>query len=162
VTLTDLAPLLPDYAVAAMREALPVFGQKIARFDRDDALLTGVETRTSSPVRVRRGKNLESINIAGLFPAGEGCGFAGGIMSAAIDGIRVAEALAEKMADLAATRAYSQGLLPGLTLCAGAVLCRRLTVDHAQMPKPLMAGEQGRHGCFAALKPQWAAQQNQF
>ena len=94
---TDLAALMPDYVTAAMREALPVFGRKIARYDDPDALLTGVETRTSSPIRITRGADFQSLNLAGLFPAGEGAGYAGGILSAAIDGIKVAEAVARAM-----------------------------------------------------------------
>ncbi len=93
VTLTDLSSALPDYAIEALREALPAFNSKIADYAMDDAMLTGVETRTSSPIRVPRGEQLESINTPGLYPAGEGAGFAGGILSAAIDGIRVAEAV---------------------------------------------------------------------
>ncbi|WP_340647041.1 NAD(P)/FAD-dependent oxidoreductase [Phenylobacterium sp.] len=94
---TDLAALMPDYVAAAMREALPVFGRKIPRYDDPDALLTGVETRTSSPIRITRGADFQSLNLAGLFPAGEGAGYAGGILSAAIDGIKVAEAVARAM-----------------------------------------------------------------
>jgi uncharacterized FAD-dependent dehydrogenase len=95
VRLGDLSSALPDYAIAAMREALPAFERQIRGFAMHDALLTGVETRTSSPVRIRRNDdNLQSINTRGLYPAGEGAGYAGGIMSAGIDGIRVAEALA--------------------------------------------------------------------
>ena len=94
VRLTDLAPCLPAYAVAAIREALPVFGRQIANYDHPDAVMTGVETRTSSPVRITRGKDFQSLNTARLFPAGEGAGYAGGILSAAIDGIKVAEAVA--------------------------------------------------------------------
>jgi uncharacterized FAD-dependent dehydrogenase len=93
VHLTDLAPTLPDYAIAAIREALPAFGRTIPGFDRADAVLTGVETRTSSPVRITRGKDLCSLNTAGLYPAGEGAGYAGGILSAGVDGIKVAEAV---------------------------------------------------------------------
>ncbi|CAN5375737.1 NAD(P)/FAD-dependent oxidoreductase [soil metagenome] len=96
VTPTDLAACLPEYAIAAMREALPVFGRQIARYDDPDAVMTGVETRTSSPIRITRGKDFESINTRGLFPAGEGAGYAGGILSAAIDGIKVAEAIAAR------------------------------------------------------------------
>jgi uncharacterized FAD-dependent dehydrogenase len=77
-----------------MREALPVFGRQIAGYDHPDVLLTGVETRTSSPIRITRGKDFQSLNVAGLFPAGEGAGYAGGILSAAVDGIKVAEAVA--------------------------------------------------------------------
>ncbi len=94
---TDLAAVMPDYVIEAMREALPVFGRKIPRYDDPDALLTGVETRTSSPVRITRGADLQSLNLRGLFPAGEGAGYAGGILSAAVDGIEVAEAVARAM-----------------------------------------------------------------
>lgn len=98
VKLTDLAPSLPEYAITAIREALTAFGKKIKGFDRDDAILTGVETRTSSPVRITRDKqHLQSMNTRGLFPAGEGAGYAGGILSAGVDGIKVAEALATSM-----------------------------------------------------------------
>lgn len=90
----DLSRCLPDYAVAAMREALLAFDREIPGFARADAVMTGVETRTSSPVRIRRGESFESVNTAGLFPAGEGAGYAGGILSAGVDGIRVAEAVA--------------------------------------------------------------------
>jgi uncharacterized FAD-dependent dehydrogenase len=95
-------PALPAYAIAAIQEALPVFGQQIKGFDRYDAVLTGVETRTSAPIRIRRHPEqhpsaFQSINTAGLFPAGEGAGYAGGIMSAAMDGIQVAEAVAREM-----------------------------------------------------------------
>lgn len=94
IKLTDLTGCLPEFAVVALREALPAFGTQIRGFDMNDALLTGVETRTSSPVRVTRGDDFQSINTRGLYPAGEGAGYAGGIFSAAIDGIKVAEALA--------------------------------------------------------------------
>jgi uncharacterized FAD-dependent dehydrogenase len=94
VTPTDLSTALPDYVVEAIREALPELDKKIAGYAMDDAVLTGVETRTSSPIRIRRGDDYQSINTAGLYPAGEGAGYAGGIYSAAIDGIEVAEALA--------------------------------------------------------------------
>lgn len=98
VRLGDLSSALPAYAIDAMREALPVFGQKIRGFERADAVLTGVETRTSSPVRIKRDDlSLQSINTRGLFPAGEGAGYAGGILSAGVDGIKVAEALARAM-----------------------------------------------------------------
>ncbi|MES3007015.1 MAG: NAD(P)/FAD-dependent oxidoreductase [Pseudomonadota bacterium] len=102
VRLGDLAPSLPAYAIEAIREALPEFGKQIRGFDRDDAVLTGVETRTSSPVRITRDhESLQSVNLRGLYPAGEGAGYAGGILSAGIDGIKVAEALAKAMlADL--------------------------------------------------------------
>ena len=91
---TDLTTCLPDYAIAAIREALPAFGRQIPGFDAEDAVLTGVETRTSSPVRIGRGGDFESLNTRGLYPAGEGAGYAGGILSAAVDGIKVAEAVA--------------------------------------------------------------------
>ncbi len=94
VHLTDLAPALPGYAIEAIREALPAFDRQIKGFAMHDALLTGVETRTSSPVRIRRGDDYQSLNTHGLYPAGEGAGYAGGILSAAVDGIRVAEAVA--------------------------------------------------------------------
>lgn len=98
IKLGDLAPSLPPYAIDAIREALPAFGQQIRGFDRDDAILTGIETRTSSPVRIKRDKDtLQSINTRGLFPAGEGAGYAGGILSAGVDGIKVAEAVAKAM-----------------------------------------------------------------
>jgi uncharacterized FAD-dependent dehydrogenase len=94
VHLTDLASSLPDYAIEAIREAIPAFEKQILGFSMNDAVLTGVETRTSSPLRITRGANYQSMNIKGLYPAGEGAGYAGGIMSAGIDGIKVAEALA--------------------------------------------------------------------
>lgn len=94
VMLTDLAHALPDYAITAMREALPAFDQKITGFAMHDAVLTGVETRTSSPLRITRGQNFQSLNIKGLYPAGEGAGYAGGILSAGVDGVMVAQALA--------------------------------------------------------------------
>ena len=94
VHLTDLAQCLPAFAMDALREALPVFGRQISGYDHPDAMLTGVETRTSSPVRITRGRDYQSVNIRALFPAGEGAGYAGGILSAAIDGIKVAEAVA--------------------------------------------------------------------
>ena len=90
---TDLAACLPDYAIEAMREALPAFDRRIKGFAMADAVLTGVETRTSSPLRVTRDRTFQSLNTKGLYPAGEGAGYAGGIMSAGIDGIRVAEAI---------------------------------------------------------------------
>ena len=95
VTPTDLATCLPDYAITAIREALVAFGKQIKGFDMDDAVLTGVETRTSSPVRIPRGTDFQSTNVRGLYPAGEGAGYAGGILSAAVDGIKVAEAVAK-------------------------------------------------------------------
>jgi uncharacterized FAD-dependent dehydrogenase len=97
VHLTDLAECLPDFATLAIREALPAFGRQIPGYAMADAVLTGVETRTSSPVRVTRGADCQSLNTRGLFPAGEGAGYAGGILSAGVDGIRIAEALARSM-----------------------------------------------------------------
>ena len=101
VTMTDLAEpgrgSLPDEALVAIREALPAFERQIRGFAMADAVLTGVETRTSSPLRITRGKDLQSLNVAGLYPAGEGAGYAGGIMSAGVDGIEVAEALGLSM-----------------------------------------------------------------
>jgi uncharacterized protein len=94
VRLTDLATCLPDFAVAAIREALPAFDRQIKGFALHDAMLTGVETRTSSPIRIRRDNTYQSLNTRGLYPAGEGAGYAGGILSAGVDGIRIAEAVA--------------------------------------------------------------------
>jgi hypothetical protein len=98
VKLGDLHPSLPPYAIEALREALPAFGRKIPGFDRPDAVLTGVETRTSSPLRITRGDDFQSLNVRGLYPAGEGAGYAGGILSAGVDGIRVGEAVARAVA----------------------------------------------------------------
>ena len=97
VTLGDLHPALPAYAITALREALPAFGRKIKGFDMPDAVLTGVETRTSSPLKITRGDNFQSLNTAGLYPAGEGASYAGGILSAGVDGIKVAEAVARTL-----------------------------------------------------------------
>jgi len=97
VHLCDLSSALPDYAIAAIREALPAFDKQITGFAMPDAVLTGVETRTSSPIRIKRKNDYQSINTAGLYPAGEGAGYAGGILSAAVDGIKVAEAVALSM-----------------------------------------------------------------
>jgi uncharacterized FAD-dependent dehydrogenase len=97
VTLTDLSSALPAYAIEALREAIPAFGRKIRGFDRADAVFTGVETRTSAPLRITRGKDYQSLNTRGLYPAGEGAGYAGGILSAGVDGIEVAEAVARAM-----------------------------------------------------------------
>ena len=97
VTMTDLSSCIPDYAVEAIREAIPAFDRKIKGYAMKDALLTGVETRTSSPIRIKRNAEYESINTGGLYPAGEGAGYAGGILSAAVDGIEVAEAVAKSM-----------------------------------------------------------------
>jgi uncharacterized FAD-dependent dehydrogenase len=94
IHLTDLSLVLPAYATTAMREALPVFGRKIRGYDMPDALMTAVETRTSSPLRIPRGADLQSLNTPGLYPAGEGASYAGGILSAGVDGIKVAESLA--------------------------------------------------------------------
>ena len=94
VKLGDLHQALPHYAITAMREALPAFGKKIKGFDMPDAVLTGVETRTSSPLRMPRGENFQSVNTHGLYPGGEGAGYAGGILSAGVDGIKLAEAVA--------------------------------------------------------------------
>ena len=98
---TDLAAVMPDYVIEAMREALPVFGRKIPRYDDPEAVLTGVETRTSSPIRMTRGPDFQSLNVRGLFPAGEGAGYAGGILSAGVDGIKVGEAVARAIVDAA-------------------------------------------------------------
>ncbi len=98
VTLGDLSLALPSYAIEAIREALPVFGKQIAGFDRDDAVLTGIESRTSSPLRITRdARTLQSLNVRGLYPCGEGAGYAGGILSAGVDGIKVAEAVIADM-----------------------------------------------------------------
>jgi uncharacterized FAD-dependent dehydrogenase len=98
VCLTDLSTALPDYAIAAIRAAIPLFARQIRGYALPDAILTGVETRTSSPVRIRRqAGDLQSLNTQGLYPAGEGAGYAGGILSAAVDGIKVAEAVAKSL-----------------------------------------------------------------
>jgi uncharacterized protein len=94
VKLGDLTTALPSYAIEAIREAIPVFGKKIKGFDLPDAVLTGVETRTSSPIKITRGDDFQSLNVRGLFPAGEGASYAGGILSAGVDGIKVAQAVA--------------------------------------------------------------------
>ncbi len=94
---TNLAPLLPAYAIEAIREAMPAFDRQIKGFAMHDALFTGVETRTSSPIRIKRDATCQSLNTRGIYPAGEGAGYAGGILSAAIDGIEVAEALARAL-----------------------------------------------------------------
>jgi uncharacterized FAD-dependent dehydrogenase len=98
VTPADLSTCLPDYAIDAIREALPAFNRQILGFARPDAVLTGVETRTSSPIRITRGRDFQSLNVRGLFPAGEGAGYAGGILSAGVDGIKVAEAVVGSLA----------------------------------------------------------------
>lgn len=100
VKMTDLADALPEYAITAMREALPAFGKKIKGFDMHDAVLTGVETRTSSPLKITRGDDFQSLNTKGLYPAGEGASYAGGILSAGVDGIEVAEAVARNLVGL--------------------------------------------------------------
>ncbi|MBT9505291.1 NAD(P)/FAD-dependent oxidoreductase [Rhodoferax sp.] len=97
VNLGDLATALPRYAIEAIREALPAFAHKIKGFDMPDAVLTGVETRTSSPLKIPRGEDFQSINTRGLYPAGEGASYAGGILSAGVDGIKVAEAVARSL-----------------------------------------------------------------
>ena len=94
VKLGDLQDALPGYAIEALREALPAFGRKLKGFDMPGAMLTGVETRTSSPLKITRGEDYQSLNVRGLYPAGEGASYAGGILSAGVDGIRVGEALA--------------------------------------------------------------------
>jgi hypothetical protein len=91
----NLHAALPDWATQAMHDALPAFGRKIKGYDMPDAVMTGVETRTSSPVNIRRGDDMQSLNVRGLYPAGEGAGYAGGILSAGVDGIRVGEAVAQ-------------------------------------------------------------------
>ena len=106
VHMTHLNQVLPSYAVFAMREALPVFGQKIKGFDLPDAVLTGAETRTSSPLRIDRDKDLQSPNMRGLYPGGEGAGYAGGILSAAVDGIKLGEAVAVQLLQ---APAFAQG-----------------------------------------------------
>ncbi|HQS33203.1 NAD(P)/FAD-dependent oxidoreductase [Polaromonas sp.] len=97
VAIGDLSSALPGYAIEAMREAFPAFDRKIKGFDTHDAVLTGVETRTSSPIRITRGDDMQSVNVRGLYPAGEGASYAGGILSAGVDGIKVAEAVARHM-----------------------------------------------------------------
>ena len=105
VLLGDLGHSLPNYAIEAIREALPAFGRQIRGFDREDAVLTGVETRTSSPVRITRdNETLQSVNVRGLYPGGEGAGYAGGILSAGVDGIKLAEAVANSMLTAAGDR----------------------------------------------------------
>jgi len=97
VNMTDLTDSLPRFAIDAIREAIPAFDKKIRGFAKADSMLTGVETRTSSPVQIKRGKDFQSINTKGLYPGGEGAGYAGGILSAGIDGIKIAEAIALDM-----------------------------------------------------------------
>lgn len=101
VHLADLATSLPGYAIHAIREAIPAFDKKIHGFARSDAVLTGVETRTSSPLRITRGADFQSLNVKGLYPAGEGAAYAGGILSAGVDGIEVAEAVGRSILGIA-------------------------------------------------------------
>jgi len=110
VTPADLATCLPDYVVTAIREALPHFNRQIRGFAHPDAVMTGVETRTSSPIRIRRDARFQSLNTAGLFPAGEGAGYAGGILSAGVDGIRVAEAVALSLTGQEVPKEMSRGM----------------------------------------------------
>ncbi len=115
VKLGDLSQALPAYAIEALREALPVFGRKMRGYDMPDAVLTGVETRTSSPLRITRGPDGQSLNTRGLYPAGEGAGYAGGILSAGVDGLKAAEALARDLLGLpqpheTATNLYKEGM----------------------------------------------------
>jgi len=110
VKLTDLADALPAFAIEAIREALPAFEKQIRGFSQHDAILTGIETRTSSPLRITRGEDLQSLNVKGLFPAGEGAGYAGGILSAGVDGIRIAEALARNILGITESAATAQSL----------------------------------------------------
>ncbi len=102
VALGDLALALPDFAIEAIREALPAFERQIKGYSLHDAVLTGIETRTSSPLRITRNESMQSLNVKGLFPAGEGAGYAGGILSAGVDGIRIAEAVARDILGLEA------------------------------------------------------------
>ena len=95
----DVSRCLPPYITETIRAAIPEMGRKLHGFDRTDAVLTGVETRSSSPVRVTRGNDLQSVGVRGLWPVGEGAGYAGGIMSAAADGLRVAEAVVADVSD---------------------------------------------------------------
>ncbi len=97
VHMTDLASCAPAFVIDALREAIPAFDKQIRGFAMADAVLTGVETRTSSPLRIKRGDDLQSVNVRGLYPAGEGAGYAGGILSAGVDGIKVAEAVAKAL-----------------------------------------------------------------
>jgi uncharacterized FAD-dependent dehydrogenase len=113
VTPTDLSLCLPEFAVAAMREALPAFGRMLPGYDMADAVMTGVETRTSSPLRIARDGSFQSPGTPGLFPAGEGAGYAGGILSAGVDGIRVAEAVALAMTGAARPDWLAKDRVPG-------------------------------------------------
>lgn len=109
ITLVNLHHALPTYAIEAMREALPAFGKKIRGYDMKDAVLTGVETRTSSPVKIGRGADFQSDNTRGLYPAGEGASYAGGILSAGVDGIKVGEAVACAILGVAVPSSGSRG-----------------------------------------------------
>jgi uncharacterized FAD-dependent dehydrogenase len=113
VRMTDLSERgresLPTYALEAIREAIPAFERQIAGFAMRDAVLTGVETRTSSPLRITRNRQYESLNVRGLYPAGEGAGYAGGIMSAGVDGIEVAEAVGRSMLGIAGETPHAVG-----------------------------------------------------
>ena len=98
IKLCNLAEVLPAFAIAAIREAIPEFNKQIQGFAMNDAILTAVETRTSSPICIKRDAlSLQSINTKGLYPGGEGAGYAGGILSAAVDGIKIAEAVAKDL-----------------------------------------------------------------
>jgi len=110
----DLRRCLPDYVCAAMVEGIQVFDRKLRGFNDPDAVLTGVETRSSSPVRMLRGADMQSVSLPGLFPAGEGAGYAGGIISSAVDGLRVAEAVALTLCG------QPVGDLDGPAACGGA------------------------------------------
>ena len=101
VHLSDLSSSLPDYAIAAIREAIPAFDKQIRGYAMHDAVLTGVETRTSSPIRITRDRDFQSVNVRGLYPAGEGAAYAGGILSAGVDGIKVAEAVGRSLLGIA-------------------------------------------------------------
>jgi uncharacterized protein len=112
VQLGNLAATLPDYAIESIREAIPAFDTQIKGFAMSDAVLTGVETRTSSPLRIVRDEDCQSVNVRGLFPAGEGAGYAGGILSAGVDGIKVAEAVALDMR----SRSHGMSAVPDLLI----------------------------------------------
>ena len=99
----DLWRVLPPFVAQGIAEGLTAFGRQLKGFDGDDAVLTGVETRTSAPLRILRGENLQSVSCAGLYPVGEGAGYAGGIVSAAIDGMKAAEAVIARFAPPKAT-----------------------------------------------------------
>jgi uncharacterized protein len=114
--LTDLSSCVPDFVTEAIREALPAFDNQIKGFAMHDAVLTGVETRTSAPIRITRGDdNFQSVNTKGLFPAGEGAGYAGGIMSAGVDGIKVAEAVALSMLGSTVTTRHKRVMVNDMT-----------------------------------------------